>query len=156
MLEIILLITVFCLGAYVVYSTYKQKKFNKSLADSVFNTVQTLDAVSKEGAAVAGLAQALSEETLSLNSQSVQTRKLCLEIIENNDRLASAVEMLIKNQKTTTTNVNRIASAFNKKAEADKKFVETLNEYVSRHVDEEEPESDPFTKWDGKSKKTLN
>jgi len=155
MLEIILLITVFCLGAYVVYSTYKQKKFNKSLADSVFNTVQTLDAVSKEGAAVAGLAQALSEETLSLNSQSVQTRKLCLEIIENNDRLASAVEMLIKNQKTTTTNVNRIASAFNKKAEADKKFVETLNEYVSRHSDEE-PESDPFTKWDGKSKKTLN
>ena len=90
---------------------------------------------------------------MALGDQTTQTRKLCIEIIENNDRLASAVQLVIKNQQTTTTNVNRIATAFNKKAEADKKFVETLNEYVSKHTDTEES---PFDLDVPKTKKILN
>ena len=84
MLEIISIISVICFSSYVYYTSYKQKKINKKLADSIFKTIKTLDAVSKEGSAVAELTQVLSEEAINLNSQSTNTRKLCIEIIENN------------------------------------------------------------------------
>ena len=153
MLEIIVLCILsafICLAIYVWYSNRKQDKAIKSLANSVYNTAQVLDSIATESRLAGELAKVVSEECISLTEKSSATKDLCLGLLENNDRLSKAVELLIKNHTSTSDKVKRIAVAFNKKAKSDKEFLENLQEYLTK---EKSSDSDIEV---NKPKKILN
>lgn len=145
-----MLVLVSIIGVIVIVisvSFLKHRKYqlqqNKHFTEALNESVQAFQGFSKELETMAYTIESLSKQSSFSYKQAELTRKICLEIISNHEKLSSAVKEVVKNSITTSDQVKRVTKALTDKIYADKKLMNSLKSFIKREGIDEEDEDIP-------------